>query len=438
MYCLLPPLPRSLKMSTNSPAQDSEIPPFWFKLNDVWRYPAKHASLIVIGIGAVLSLLVAYLPMLGFLRTFMDLAVISYVYKYGAEVLLHTARGNIDEAPEHVTGVDENQGWQQIWLFVGMYALGLVAYFYAPFGVAVAIGLLLVLGYPAASIMVAIEGSVVSSLNPLRWLDAMMRIGWPYLAVVMLSVCFVFSKFYLNDLLTFLWGPIAVLLTSAVSFYFAVMSFYLLGYLVYQYHEALGFELVPKQKDLPRTHMKLDPDQTVIDECEALVVQGQLAEAAARFRTLISARGATAMVHQRYRKILKLSQDTSGLLEHGQIWLSVLLAQEKMLDAVALFKECIALDPTFVPRAAEEYAILATALSSTDPKMAIGVLQGFCRQFPKSKLVPRNLLLAAKILAERLQDVAGAKKLIMQLQQRFPESVHIEAINEYGGLLAGQ
>ena len=423
-------------MPINLPTLAPEIPPFWFKLNDVWRYPAKSAPLMVIAMGAVFSLLVAHLPLLGPFRIFLDLAVISYVYKYGAEVLLHTARGNVDDAPEHVTAVDENQGWQQIWLFVGMYAVGLAAFFYAPFSIAIVIGLLLVLGYPAASIMVAIEGSVQSSLNPVRWLDAIMRIGWPYLAVVLLSLCFVFSKFYLNDLLTFLWAPLVVLLTSAVSFYFSVMSFYLLGYLVYQFHEALGFELVVKKKELPRTHAKLDPDQAVIDDCESLVVQGKLAQAAARFRTLINARGATAMVHERYRKILKLNQDTAGLLEHGATWLSVLLAQEKRPEAIALYKECVALDAAFLPRVAEEYADLATALSINEPQMAISVLQSFCKQFPKSKVVPRNLWLAAKILAERLNDVAGAKKLIAQLQQRFPESVHIGAINDYGVLLA--
>ena len=94
------------------------------------------------------------------------------------------------------------------------------------------------------------------------------------------------------------------------------------------------------------------------------------------------------------------------------------------------------LDAAFLPRVAEEYADLATALSVTEPKLAIGVLQGFCKQFPKSKIVPRNLLLAAKILAERSNDVAGAKKLIAQLQQHFPESAHIGAINDYGVLLA--
>ncbi len=424
-------------MSNHQPALHTEIQPFWFKLNDVWCYPAKPASLIVIGIGAVLSLLVAYLPF-GAFRIFFDLAVIAYVYKYGAEVLMHTARGNTDEAPEHVTVVDENQGWQQIRLFVSMYVVALVAFLYAPFWVAVIVGVFLVTGYPAASIMVAIEGSVLSSLNPLRWLDAITRIGWPYVAVVLLSICFVFSKFYLNNLLTFLWGPLVVLLTSAVSFYFAVMSFFLLGYLVYQFHEALGFELVVQPKQLPRTHIKLDPDQTVIDECEALVVQGKLAEAAAQFRSLISARGATPMVHGRYRKILQLSQDTAGLLEHGAIWLSVLLAQEKMPEAIAIYKECVALDAAFTPRVPEEFAILANALSLVEPKLAISLLQNFCRQYPKSKVVPRNLLLAAKILAERLNDVAGAKKLVMQLQQKFPDSVHVAAINEYGVVLAAQ
>ncbi len=393
---------------------------------------------MVILIGAILSLVVAYLPIFGFLQPFFEVAVISYVYKYGAEVLLYTARGNVDDAPEYVTSVSDDQGWQQIWLFVGMYGLSIIAFWGLPFVFAASLSLLLVFAYPAASIMVAIEGSAIGSVNPIRWFDAITRIGWPYVAVVMLSICFVFSKFYLNDLLTFLWAPLGVFFTSAVSFYFAIMSFYLLGYLVYQFHEALGFELVVKKKELPRTHVKLDPDQAVIDDCEALVVQGKLAEAADRFRTLISARGATAMVHERYRKILKLNQDTAGLIEHGATWLSVLLAQEKRPEATRLYKECVALDAAFLPRVAEEYADLATALSVTEPKLAIGVLQGFCKQFPKSKIVPRNLLLAAKILAERSNDVAGAKKLIAQLQQRFPESAHIGAINDYGVLLAAQ
>ena len=116
----------------------------------------------------------------------------------------------------------------------------------------------------------------------------------------------------------------------------------------------------------------------------------------------------------------------------------ILLAQEKMPEAIAIYKECVVLDSAFVPRTPEEFAILATALSAVEPKLAISLLQNFCRHYPKSKIVPRNLLLAAKILAERLNDVAGAKKLVMQLQPKFPESLHIKAINEYGLSLAGQ
>ena len=116
-------------MLIDTPTLHSDIPPFWTKLNVVCRYPAQSEPLQVIGIGAVLSWLVAYFPMLAPLRIFLDLAVISYVYKYGAEVLLHTARGNVEQAPEFVTSVDDDQGWQQIWLFVGMYALGRVAFF---------------------------------------------------------------------------------------------------------------------------------------------------------------------------------------------------------------------------------------------------------------------------------------------------------------------
>jgi hypothetical protein len=413
-----------------------QIPPFWTKLNDIWRYPMQSAPLLVIAIGAFLALVVAYLPMFGLLRAFLDLAVIAYVYKYGAEVLLYTARGNVDEAPEYATSVQDDQGWQQIYLFTGMYVLAIIAAALLPVIFAVPVVLVLVLGYPAASIMVAVEGSALGALNPLRWFEAMGRIGWPYLAVVLLSICFVISKFYLTDLVTFLWTPLAVLLTNAVSFYFSVMSFYLLGYLVCQYHEALGFELAPKPKELARTHAHFDPEQGAIDECEALVVQGNLTEAAARFRSLINSRGATPVVHARYRKILKLIPDNAGLIEHGTNWLSVLIAQEKPAQAAALYKECLALDATFLPRMPEEFAGLAVGLSDTDPKLAISLLQNFYKKFPKSKLAPSNLLLAAKILANQMRDLPAAQKLVAQLQTRFADSPQLSAINDYAEVLA--
>jgi tetratricopeptide (TPR) repeat protein len=99
----------------------------------------------------------------------------------------------------------------------------------------------------------------------------------------------------------------------------------------------------------------------------------------------------------------------------------VLLAQDKDKQAVALAGECLELDPAFVPAQPEEITRIAhKAAQLGQPQLVLRLLSGFHKRFPKSRDIPQNYLLVAKLLNERMGKDAEALALLQQLRKMYP------------------
>jgi tetratricopeptide (TPR) repeat protein len=410
----------------NSLHTQEEIVPVWHRIKDVWLYPLKSSPLMVIGIAAFVTLATSWLSF----NWFFEMCVLAYVYKFGSEVLWHTANGNL-EPPDFASQVDENSGWNQIKVFVCFIVAGVLAYRLLPWQPAMAVWLVLLLGYPAATMQVAINGGWLAALNPLTWFAAIARIGWAYLGVVLLTLAFAFSRGYLQEHLVALPAPIRIFLFSAVSYYFAIASFFLLGYVVYQYHEELGFDAKPQEAVAPLSKLPKDPDQELLDECEILVQDGKLNVAAERMGAHLKMRGGTALFHQRYRKLLTVLDNKLALLAHAQLWINVLLAQHQEAQAVLVLQESLNIDPEFRPADEAAWLPVAKALAPRNADQALKIMQGFHGRFPKSKQIGQMMLLAAKTLVEQKANIASANKLLEQAILRFPNDAAIPELQQY-------
>ena len=170
--------------------------PFWHRLGLVWRFPFSSESLIVIGIAAVLRVIVEYLPF----SMFFQAGLLAYVYRYGSAVLIHAADGNLT-GPGHAARVDEHVGWSLVKLSVGLIVACVIFMVFLPIVIAVPLIAFVLLAQPAATMLTAMQGSALASINPLKWLDLMTRIGWPYLALAFFSAAFFFIQTYLQK-----WG----------------------------------------------------------------------------------------------------------------------------------------------------------------------------------------------------------------------------------------
>lgn len=149
-------------MSTHSatPGDTASIVPIWSRLRDVWRYPLHSDPLMTIGIATAIVTLTGWLP----LSWLIELGVLAYVYRYGTAILIHTANG-YDTPPEHTMQVNQSRGWDQIRLLGVFMLVGALAAVFVPFPLDVIIIFLLLCGYPAATMVVAIDGHVLVAGN---------------------------------------------------------------------------------------------------------------------------------------------------------------------------------------------------------------------------------------------------------------------------------
>ncbi len=411
-------------MSAQPSATPPAIVPFWNRLREVMLYPAHGGAMATIVLLALGRLLV-FLPFVGWILAI--LAIVA-MYRYAFECLRASADGYL-QPPEVGMSVDRSVGRKYIWLM-------LILFFIALCGIALlgpVLGLILMLfigiSLPGATMTLAMEESLSSALNPGNWISIFARIGWPYLAVVGLCLVIALSQAYASMFVVKIVPPfLAVLLIGIISNYALVMTFHLMGYLLYQYHDEIGF--VPTAPHLERQMVKADPDQVVLDEAGALVSDGKTDEATELLRKQLR-RGGTPAVHAQFRKLLRLGDNKAELLDHGRDYLNILLDQGKDMPTGAqvandrsildVLRECQTLDPAFSLGTADRVMQLAHKVAQkVQPQAALLLLSGFQERFPKSQYVAQGTLLAATLMHEDTGQDEQALVLLKNLKTTLP------------------
>jgi len=402
------------------PASQHTIEPFWNRLREISLYPAHSAALTTIAALAVSMLVLYYLPtglILGFI---LNMIVWIALYKYAFQCLRDSANGRL-EPPEIAFDIDDDLGRKQIFLQVFFILVAIALFFLI--GPKAALTGLLVLGffYPAATMALAMDESLPNALNPGTWLAILTRFGWPYLAVAALCFVIFLSQAYAQSFAaSILPNFLATLVAAFVSNYAIVATFHLMGYLIYQYHDEVGYE--PVQVAAPLRRVAADPDQATLDEAAQLVQTGEPDKARERVAQQLRSHGGTEALHAQYRKLLALGEHRDEQLRHGREWISILLGQDRDRRAVDVARECIELDPAFQPNTPDEVSRIAQkALDSGNTQVAVKLVSGFHKRYPKHADIPKNYLLAAKLLAERMGKDAEARALLDQLTAAYPQ-----------------
>lgn len=400
------------------------IVPFWERLPAIARYPLRSSPLLTLLMYAVLSVLLSKLMFGGILR----LLVLVAFFKYAFECLRASANGE-EEAPDFGMKVSDEVGVAQIQMQIIIVLLLLLGYWAGGWtGVYIVLGVVAI-AQPGANMSLAIDLNLWHAINPLTWLSILARIPGPYLAVAALIFMFQISQ---DTVTTWLAGymprfPAEILIQAGVN-YGVLASFHLMGWLIWQYQDQLGYE--PEVKVVLKSY-KDDPDQPLIDEAEALCREGRLVDARDLLIREIRTRGATPAVHERYRKLLRALDDQPGLQQHGRMFISVLLAQDKDKQALELLRECQLHDAEYLPANPEEAGRLARKASLFGHHdLALRLLSGHARTWPKNKEIPANLLFAARVMSEKLGQDQRAVALLTNLKSKFPEHPLISEVDQ--------
>jgi len=382
--------------------------PFWNRLPAFMLYPLRGTALVAL-VTLMLCTLVRLLPGIGWLLSLLTWAAI---YAYAFDILRNTADGRMD-APEILS--DSRNGMLARLLgliFVLAVAVGLA---FALGGLVVGLIVLVavVLLQPGFVISLAMDGSLRRALNPAVAIALATRIGWPYLAAFGVLFAMQASMLTAARWAKGLLPPMVdELVITGLTIWGLFATFHFMGYLVYQYHEVLGYE---PDSHSDRHHHAAAPDQRVLDEAEAHVREGRTDTALEILRSEVRSRAVGLEVHALYQRLLVSSTRKAERLEHARQYLNALLLEKQDRPALALLREALQADPDFIPLTPEQAGQLATrAALSGQQQLTVDLRLAMLKAWPAAPEAPQWALDTALLLAERFGRDAEASVLLDQ------------------------
>lgn len=410
-------------MNTTSTASPP-MAPYHERWPQILAYPLQTAALTTI-VAIAVAHLVTLLP-LGFI---LDLLVWASFFQYAFEVLRWSANGRT-QAPEVALSVSEGVGRYATLLLVLVNAsMILIAVFVSPL-LAFVFGVVLALAMPAIMMILALDEGFARALNPVAWLLIAGRIGNAYFVLVgffcAALVVQSLSSAFLSNLLP---GFVATPLASFVVNYLMIANFHLIGSVIHDHRDALGYT---GHLDLHEQAKTGDASRAIIDSARHAAADGDARGAANLLREEIKAHPQLLALHDEYRHWLQHLDAKAELTQHGRSYIPLLLAQDRDRRAVEVARECQLLDPAFALDKAEDVTRLANDVAEAGhAQLALSLLAGFHKRFRNHPDIGRNYLLASKLLAEKMNKEMQARAMLNQIKLTLPSDPIIPQVDAY-------
>lgn len=390
--------------------------PFWQRLTAFLRYPLSPLGIVLMLVALLLPLFVPQ----GVLMHMLRLGFLVGATLYFWSVFEAAAGGSLE--PIGPAAVAATLAKDTVPLYLGiLLALlaGGVAYLgtaYDSFGGKV-LTLLLIGLLPAMLIAVGRTRSVGNALSKDGLLAVLGGVGPVYAAVFLLPVLLLVTLHSFVSLFADVL-PLAVGqgMYMAAYTYLLIAVFALAGHVLFQYQEALNFTAAGEAGK--RKHYKrLDPVQMQI---EMFLKDGNYARAVGLLKTDVDRKAATLANHERYHKLIWTLGQDDALREHATLYFKTLLKNGRGIQAAGVLKNLMQRYPDFKVAEPETRLDLASAFEQQgDFKLAVHVLNGLHRDHAQFPGLPEAYLLAARLLAEKLNLPQKAFALVDFLHGRY-------------------
>jgi len=400
-----------------APVPRADAPPLLECAGDALAYPSQPGPLSTLAAIAASHVVADWLP--GWPSMLIDFIIWAAFLKYAFEALRWSANGR-DTAPELSFLVGESTGWFGVGVLVicQITLLG-AAYFFGP-GAGYFAGAVIAFAMPAIMMLIAVEDAALLALNPVSWLRIAARLGAAYFALVVFFALAVATQTALSVAL----GAVLPRFVAIFAMHFAngwllLANFRLIGMLIHDRRDELGYTGDLMLRDDPQP---ADPADAMIASAQRRAASGDAIGAAALLLDELRRRPKSVALHLEYRRWLREAGDTATLAAHGRGFIPVLLDLDQDRLAIEVARESQRCDAGFALDEAADITRLATAAANAgQTQVALSLLDGFHVRFPAHADVVRNLLLAAKLLAERMNDDARARALLQHVKREFAD-----------------
>ncbi len=292
---------------------------------------------------------------------------------------------------------------------------------------------------PACVMALSMTNNVQESVNPGKWLEIMRGVGKPYLALLFFLVLLSEGAPQALPLLVPLLGSwLALPLWTFAMLYFNLIMFAMMGYTLYQFHQALGLAVkIEFSESASNPAAAADTHSDPMAEAIAkAVAEGDLESAVNMASEQQREHPEDMVVHERYHKLLLLAQKNDRALSHGQGYLALLLRKGRSDLGLNLLTRLRGLDERFRPARAEQVLPLAeAAFRRRDTDTILALVRGFDKSNPGHADIPGIYLLSARLMSELLHKDAMAIAILRGMMQKYPQHALSEQAQTYRAVL---
>lgn len=402
-------------------------PSVWQQLPHILAYPLKGYALLLL---LVFSLVLwATIGSVTGLPAF--IIFLSWTFKYAYAVLEHTALGYATSPmlSFDIWNPTNQRPTKQLFYLLGVYAIYQWSQQLAGDGMALlvlAIGLLLA---PASAVIIATENNLLKALNPLKIWSLVKHLGSVYLLISLL--------FSLPVLVIGMLTGLPLLFRLIVIMYLLIMTFHLLGFVVYHRREELGLEVSfsPEQETEAQQLAEQRQFNEVLDDVYQLTMGGRSKDAIAELFAKLPELGDTRSTHEKLFARLILWEDKSVALAQAKHYITLLVKEKRLSEANAIYQSCLDSNARFKPKNPFQILPLAShAYQEKNYPLALSIVKDFTSRYPNHTDTIAVQLLTAKLLGEQFNRFDEAKAIMAQLLKYKEHRLHPE-IRKYAAFL---
>jgi len=410
--------------------------PFWQMAPFYFQYGIKGGPLTVSILSAVAAIAMTGL---GIFSIFVMVALLAVVIRYNLMVIEKLASGEM-EAPTFGDAQDGRSAATFARVIGMILVAGAAGMLFARLGEgAVQVyAIALSLFTPAAMIVLALEHSLRSAINPLKLLQFTLIIGWPYWLLWLSTSAVSAAPGYLMPVVMgsvpdWMLLPLLAFATS----YFSIVTSAMMGYICLTKQQRLGVASA------------LDDDEFLeereFDRLKALADAGILLRESrgeeAR-KILVSAlrqQPEDLMLNERYFRLLLAIEDKKALRELGPHLLERFVKLNQPHKAAELY--IATLNTQGAPAIDKSHLRhqLAEALyRQRQFKPALALINNLHKEDPQYPKLDAAYLLLAKIYMDGFNRTDNSRKLLAFVRQKFPGSGVLREVKQLESILSAE
>ncbi len=418
------------------------IRPFWHRIPQFFIYPLQFPPLLFMLLLTVLSIIVNKIPtdIMPF-GVLIELAMVMLFVKYAYVVLEHTAQGYLQAQRIRGKLLTENleTPFKQLFIvflfFIGLSELsGLQDE--GPLYIGISFTALV---FPASVMVLAVEHRLIRAMNPIILLNMIRRIGGAYFIMCVFLLILLMSAMQATTIMAdYLPESIYMPVGNFIVMYFTLIMFNMMGYVLYQYHEELGYSI--QQEYIEAANPASWPHETepALREVEILFQEGKLGEVRERLIQMSRAEPGNMQYRERLHRLLLASKDIEGLRNYTADYISRLMLDNRPSEAIRVFTDCYKLDKDFrFGNGQQRFAMARLLNKNGQARAALNLLTNLHVDFPGYEGIPDAYLLVARILCESFNEDSKARQILEFLQTKYPEHPRMPQVKEYMTVVNG-